>query len=95
MPGCKGTLGTVDRDDDQRWERPDALDITRGELQHMAFGYGIHHCLGASLARLETAVAVRALVELPGLELVGPEPEWGGAAALSQRGLKHLHISWR
>ena len=60
----------------------------------MAFGYGIHHCLGASLARLETAVAVQALVELPGLELVGPEPEWGGAAALSQRGLKHLHISW-
>ena len=65
-----------------------------GELQHMAFGYGIHHCLGAPLARLETAVAVQALVELPGLELVGSEPQWGGAAALSQRGLQHLHISW-
>ena len=86
-------LGSANHDED-RWDRPDELDIDRGELQHMAFGYGIHHCLGASLARLETAVAVQALVELPGLELVGPEPEWGGAAALSQRGLKHLHISW-
>ena len=87
-------LGSANHDD-ARWDRPDELDITRSELQHMAFGYGIHHCLGASLARLETAVAVQALVELPDLELVGPEPEWGGAAALAQRGLKHLHISWR
>ena len=75
-------LGSANHDQD-RWDRPDVLDIDRGELQHMAFGYGIHHCLGASLARLETAVAVQALVALPGLELVGPEPQWGGAAALS------------
>ena len=86
-------LGSANHDED-RWDRPDELDLGRGELQHMAFGYGIHHCLGASLARLETAVAVQALVELPGLELVGSEPQWGGAAALSQRGLQHLHISW-
>jgi cytochrome P450 len=86
-------LGSANHDG-ERWERPDELDIERRELQHMAFGYGIHHCLGASLARLETAVAVQALVDLPGLERVGPEPEWGGAAALSQRGLKHLEISW-
>jgi cytochrome P450 len=87
-------LGSANHDD-ARWERPDELDIERRELQHMAFGYGIHHCLGASLARLETTVAVQALIGLPGLELVGPEPQWGGAAALSQRGLKHLHVRWR
>ena len=87
-------LGSANHDG-ERWDRPDELDIERRELQHMAFGYGIHHCLGASLARLETAVAVQALVDLPGLEQVGPEPEWGGAAALSQRGLKHLEICWR
>jgi cytochrome P450 len=87
-------LGSANRDD-ARWQRPDELDIGRRELQHMAFGYGIHHCLGASLARLETAVAVQALIDLPGLELVGPEPQWGGAAALSQRGLKNLHVRWR
>jgi cytochrome P450 len=87
-------LGSANRDGD-RWDRPDELDIDRRELQHVAFGYGIHHCLGASLARLETAVALQALVELPELELVGPDAEWGGAAALSQRGLKHLHVRWR
>jgi cytochrome P450 len=87
-------LGSANHDG-ERWDRPDVLDIERRELQHMAFGYGIHHCLGASLARLETAVAVQALVDLPGLEQIGPEPEWGGAAALSQRGLKHLEICWR
>ncbi|MCW2510079.1 MAG: cytochrome, partial [Modestobacter sp.] len=38
-------------------EDPDRLDITRGALGHMAFGHGVHHCLGAPLARMEMTIA--------------------------------------
>ena len=56
-------------------------------MQWINFGGG-HHIT-------RPGYQVQALIGLPGLELVGPEPQWGGAAALSQRGLKHLHVRWR
>jgi cytochrome P450 len=86
-------LASANRDE-ARWDRPDQPDITRSDLQHVAFGYGIHHCLGASLARLEANVAVAALVRrLEGLRLApGDAPRWGGAAAVSQRGLRELPV---
>ncbi len=83
-------LASANRDE-RRWRQPDRFDVSRADLQHLAFGYGIHHCLGASLARLETHVALTALVRLPDLALDG-RPVWGGAAALSQRGLRTLPI---
>jgi cytochrome P450 len=86
-------LASANRDE-RRWREPDRFDITRTDLQHLAFGYGIHHCLGASLARLETQVALEALVWLPGLSLVDDRPSWGGAAALSQRGLRTLPVAF-
>jgi cytochrome P450 len=86
-------LGSANRDE-ARWDRPDELDITRNDLQHVAFGYGIHHCLGASLARLEASVAIGTVVRrYPDLALATDDVAWGGAAALTQRGLKQLRLT--
>ena len=48
--------------DAERFQSPDTLDITRNATGHLAFGHGIHHCLGAPLARLEARIAISALV---------------------------------
>lgn len=63
--------GSANRDE-RRFERPDALDVAREPLRNLAFGEGIHHCLGAPLARLEAQVAVRLLLtEFPDYEITG------------------------
>lgn len=54
--------------DDRRYDDPDRFDIHRKVVQHLAFGYGIHYCLGAALARLEGRVALD--------ELLQRFPEW-------------------
>ncbi|MEP6626296.1 MAG: cytochrome P450 [Acidimicrobiia bacterium] len=61
--GMKGLLlfGSANRDERQ-WDRPDELDVSRNPAGHLAFGHGIHHCLGAALARLETRVALEELL---------------------------------
>ncbi|WP_433008333.1 cytochrome P450 family protein [Kribbella sp. CA-294648] len=56
-----------------KFEQPDRLDITR-EASHVAFGHGIHHCLGAPLARLEGRIALGMLFDrFPGLELAADD----------------------
>ena len=54
--------------DPRRYENPDAYDIRRDDIQHLTFGYGLHFCLGANLARLEGRVALD--------ELLNRFPEW-------------------
>jgi hypothetical protein len=58
-------LGSANRDE-RFWDRPDEFDICREKLQHLAFGHGVHVCLGAALARLETRIALEHLVGLLG-----------------------------
>ena len=59
----KGLLlfGSANRDE-RNWNQADRLDVTRNPAGHLAFGHGIHHCLGAALARLETRVALEELL---------------------------------
>lgn len=53
-------FGSANRDP-RKWERPDDLDLGRGDPTHVTFGWGIHHCIGAPLARLEIATAMDVL----------------------------------
>jgi cytochrome P450 len=61
--GMKGLLlfGSANRDP-RHWDRADELDVFRNPAGHVAFGHGIHHCLGAALARLEARVALEELL---------------------------------
>ncbi len=81
--------------DEAVFENADQFDITRTNNRHVAFGIGIHYCLGAPLARLEAKIAFTALLtRFPHLKLLAPVEslEWRGAPAM--RGLKHLPISF-
>ena len=78
--------------DPAQFPEPDVFDIRRTPNKHIAFGYGIHFCLGAALARLEAPIALNALFECwPNARIQSPEllPWHSGV----MRGLKTLPIS--
>jgi cytochrome P450 len=76
-------------------EDPDRLDITRGALGHLAFGHGVHHCLGAPLARLEMTTAFPALLRrFPRLTLAVPFEEVAFRPHHFVYGLRSLPVSW-
>jgi cytochrome P450 len=59
--------------DDRRWDNADRLDISRQHQRHLAFGEGLHFCLGAPLARLEAKLVIRLMLErCPAYEVAGP-----------------------
>lgn len=62
--------------DDEVFEHPDRLDFERGARHHVAFGYGVHQCLGQNLARVELEVVFETLLRrVPGLSLAMPAEE--------------------
>lgn len=61
--------------DPARFSNPDVFNITRIDAGHISFGHGIHFCIGASLSRLETRIAIRQLLErIPRISIVNPLP---------------------
>jgi cytochrome P450 len=86
-------LGAANRDPAQ-YPDPDRLDVGREHVRPMSFGGGIHHCLGAQLARLEAELVFTALVErMPNLTLPEKDtPAWRRSFTL--RGLSKLPAVW-
>jgi cytochrome P450 len=81
--------GAANRDE-RRWERPDELDLARAPRRNLAFGEGIHHCLGAPLARLQGRLVLEeVLAAMPGYRVAG-EPE--RIATHNTRGVARLAI---
>ena len=81
--------------DPARHADPHTLDVRRETTDHLAFGHGIHHCLGARLARLEAVIAFTALLaRFPGLTLAvdASELHWNHGDGLVLRGLSSLPV---
>ncbi|MFJ7250490.1 cytochrome P450 [Kitasatospora sp. NPDC098652] len=87
-------LGSANRDETV-FDSPDRLDIHRGARHHMAFGYGIHQCLGQNLARAELEIVFTTLfARLPGLRLAVPVSELPFKQDSNTYGLHELPVTW-
>lgn len=85
-------LGCANRDESE-FERGDSLDITRNPNRHIAFGLGIHFCLGAPLARLEGKIAMQALVQrFANIRLAVPRDSIAWRQSPGIRGLRALPL---
>jgi len=85
-------LSSANRDE-RFFPHPEMLDPLRDSNRHMAFGYGIHFCIGAPLARLEVRVALETLHQrFPHLRLV-PNQIITYTPGLLMRGIEHVLIS--
>lgn len=85
-------IAAANRDPDV-FPEPDRLDIGRGDNRHVSFGGGIHHCLGAPLARIEGQEALGRLVRrFPGLALAEPDVDWKPTTTI--RGPRRLPLVW-
>jgi hypothetical protein len=87
-------LGSANHDPAVYPDHPERLDITRPNVRPLSFGGGIHHCLGAQLARIEAEIAIATLLRrLPDLRIDNVDtPKWRPTFVL--RGLQELPASW-
>jgi len=91
--GLEAWIASANRDEGQF---PDAerFDISRSPNRHLAFGYGIHFCLGAPLARLEAKIALEVMLKrLAGMRRVTEVP-LEASASFILNGVKHLPIAF-
>jgi cytochrome P450 len=87
-------IAAADRDP-ERFRDPDAVDITRADNRHLAFGKGIHHCLGAPLARMEGQIAIGTLFRrMPELRLKEPPESLAWRPGMVLRGLQSLPVEF-
>lgn len=85
-------LGAANRDP-MEFSKPDELNLARGKNHHLAFGEGIHFCLGATLARLQSQIAIHTLIQkLPDIHLLSEKLERRESIVL--RGLKSLPVTF-
>ena len=85
-------LGAANRDPEQ-FDGAEDFKIDRPNVQPTSFGGGIHHCLGAPLARIEGEIALATLIKrLPNLALANDDPDW--RLTFTLRGLSTLPVTW-
>ncbi|UOZ10278.1 cytochrome P450 [Amycolatopsis sp. WQ 127309] len=92
-----GIIGASDiaNRDDSVFETPDELDVTRGARHHVAFGYGVHQCLGQTLARVELQVVYGTLYRrIPSLRLAVPVEELEFKNDMLVYGVHSLPVTW-
>ncbi len=81
--------------DPERFANPDELDLTRADNKHLAFGKGIHFCLGAPLARMEGQIAINTLLRrIPELRLADSPGSLTWRPGMVLRGLKGLPVEF-
>lgn len=84
-------LGSANRDD-LAFSNPDEFDITRSPNRHLAFGSGIHFCLGDWLARIQGKIAIQAFMEnYPQIKFLGEDRKWYNNLAI--RSLETLRVT--
>lgn len=80
--------------DPEKFDQPEIFDVTREKSPHLAFGMGIHFCLGAPLARLEGEIAIASLLQrFPDMQLAIDENELEWRPGMIVRGVKEMPIT--
>ncbi|MDF9811181.1 cytochrome P450 [Streptomyces sp. SPB162] len=92
--GVLVSLAAANRDE-RAFPEPDRLDVGRPGRRHLAFGFGVHQCLGQPLARLELQIALTGIVRrLPGLRIAVPTGELSFRDTMAIFGLFQLPVAW-
>ncbi|MEU3769792.1 cytochrome P450 [Amycolatopsis keratiniphila] len=88
-------LSNAGNHDPEGFENPDAFDIERGARHHVAFGFGVHQCLGQNLARLELQIVFDTLFRrVPGIRIAVPVDELPFKHDSTIYGLHALPVTW-
>jgi cytochrome P450 len=92
---CFILLAAANRDP-AHFPQPENFDVARDPNEHVAFGEGIHFCLGAPLARLEGAIAIELMLDkFPRLQLANPQAKLEYRGSMALRGLSELRLTGR